>query len=64
MKRNFYVIKIIFMDILELPEEARGAHFNVKRVLRNPEPCMSLLEVRLLLNEPFKEIYSAPYTFY
>ena len=52
------------MDILELPEEARGAHFNVKRVLRNPEPCMSLLEVRLLLNEPVKEKYCAPYTFY
>ena len=43
----FWVIKF-FMDILEIPEEARGAHFNVKRVLRHPEPCMSLLEVRLL----------------
>ena len=48
MKQFFLVIKFFFMDILEIPEEARGAHFNVKRVLRHPEPCMSLLEVRLL----------------
>ena len=59
MKQFFLVIKFFFMDILEIPEEARGAHFNVKRVLRHPEPCMSLLEVRLLMNEPEKERYPA-----
>ena len=40
--------------VSEISEETRGAHFNVKRLLRYPEPFVSLFEVKMIISFSFR----------
>ena len=37
------------LDVSEIPAKTRGAYFNVERLLRYPEPFVSLFEVGMII---------------
>ena len=39
----------LFIDVSEIPAKTRGAHFNVERLLRYPDPFVSLFEVGMII---------------